>query len=282
MNKENIRITCIQMHSVTGKKEENLAKMKRMGDQALRDYPDTDLLLFPEYALTGCECDPEASRALAEPLDGPSIKNMADYARENHVFLAFGFVERSSEVHKPYNSVVLIDNQGHTLGQYRKMHLVAEENPMISKGNSDYPVFDTEIGKIGMMICWDSAFPETARILALKGADYILIPAAWEKPQQRDWDLVHQARAFDNVIYTACCNQVGIDSSLEFFGRSKITAPDGQPISNVIDDIECSVSAQFNYKDKEPLRAGYYALLRDRRPDTYGMLLEKGTGAQYE
>lgn len=256
--------------------------MKEMGDQALQKYPDTDLLLFPELATTGCECTPEESRLIAETLEGPSIKEMADYARDHKVFVTFGFVEDDPKTGKVYNSAVLIDNTGKVLGQYRKMHLVEEEKPGVDPGNSDYPVFETEIGTIGIIICWDSAFPETARILALKGADYILIPAAWEKPQQKDWDLVQQARAFDNVIFTACCNQVGAEEILDFFGRSKLIGPTGEILSEVVEDEEAIVSASFNYMDKEPLRAGYYALLKDRRPDTYGTIMEKGYGARYE
>ncbi|MCI7304616.1 MAG: carbon-nitrogen hydrolase family protein [Clostridiales Family XIII bacterium] len=282
MKKETIRITCAQMHSLTNEKRKNLDKMKQLADMALQKYPDTDLILFPELATTGCECTPEDCRSIAETMQGPSIKELSNYARDHSVFLVFGFIEKDPDTDKVYNSAALIDRSGKVLGQYRKMHLVEEEKPGVESGNSDYPVFQTEIGTIGIMICWDSAFPETARILALKGADYILIPAAWEKPQQHDWDLVQQARAFDNVIYTACCNQVGAEEILDFFGRSKLTGPNGQLLSEVVEDQEAIVSASFNYMDKEPLRAGYYALLKDRRPETYGMLLEKGHGAKYE
>lgn len=275
-----VRITCIQMHSITNQKSTNIKKMKAFADKALAEYPDTNLLLFPELALTGCECDAGETGVIAESLNGPSIRDLAQFAASRHVFLVFGFLERDGD--SVYNSAALIDWNGNTLGQYRKMHLVEEEKPLVEKGNSDYPVFLTEIGKIGIMICWDSAFPETARILALKGADYILIPSAWEKPKQADWDLVQQARAFDNVIFTACCNQVGAESTLDFFGGSRITDPLGRPITDIIEDKECILSARFNYEEKEPLRRGYYALLKDRRPDTYQMLLEKGWGERYE
>lgn len=278
--KQEIRITCIQMHSVTNQKDANLKKMIRLADSALASYPDTDLLLFPELALTGCECNPDETKAIAEPINGSSLTALAAYARQHHVFLVFGFIEEDRGA--VYNSAALIDWNGNILGQYRKMHLVEEEKGLVEKGNSDYPVFSTELGRIGIMICWDSAFPETARILALKGADYILIPSAWEKPKQADWDLVQQARAFDNVIFTACCNQVGAESILDFFGRSRITAPSGQPLTEIIEDDECILSARFDYTKKESLRAGYYALLKDRRPDTYQVLLEKGWGEHYE
>lgn len=272
MNRKQIRITCAQIHSLTNKKRENINKMKQFTDEALRRYPDTDLILFPELALTGCECDREDSINIAEPLTGPSIMEMAQYAREKQVFMVFGFIEQSTDSDDVYNSAVLISRTGEILGQYRKMHLVEEEKPLLSSGNSDYPVFDTEIGKIGIMICWDSAFPETARILSVKGADYLLIPAAWEAPMQKDWDLVQKARAFDNVIFTACCNQVGEEEILNFFGKSKLFGPTGEIISEEVENREAIVSASFNMDDKIPLREGYYALLRDRRPDTYSAL----------
>ena len=140
--KKGIRITCIQLHSATNQKEENLKKMIRLADSALAAYPDTDLLLFPELVLTGCECDPEETKAIAEPLNGPSLKTLAAYAREHHVFLVFGFIEEENGT--VYNSAALIDWNGTILGQYRKMHLVEEEKFLVEKGNSDYPVFPTD------------------------------------------------------------------------------------------------------------------------------------------
>lgn len=276
MKKREIRISCAQIHSVSGNKKENLTKMKAFADKTLQQYPDTDLIVFPEYALSGSHPSPDQVADTAEPFNGPSTKEMAAYARENNVFIVFGYLEKQIDTDILYNSAVLIDNKGQALGQYRKTHLVEAEKPVIQKGNLSYPVFDTEIGKIGIMICWDSAFPEVARTLALKGADYLVIPAAWEKPQQRDWDLVQSARAFDNVIFTACCNLVGKDVDLEFFGRSRITGPTGEILSDVIEDEEAIISASFDMDEKQALREGYYALLKDRRPDTYMELVREG------
>lgn len=271
--KHNIRITCAQIHSIDEDKAQNIKIMKSYMDKAMADYPDTDLIVFPELALTGCVGTAEKSDEIAESLKGPSITELAAYAKEKKVHLVFGFIEKDEENGNVYNSSVLIDNHGAVLGQYQKMHLVEIEKSLASPGDTDYPVFDTEIGKIGMMICWDSAFPEAARSLALKGADYIVIPAAWESPMQADWDLVQSARAFDNVIFTACCNQAGHHEFVDFFGRSKIIGPTGQVLSDVVDDKEAIVSAAFDFEEKTPLREGYYALLNDRRPDTYTELV---------
>ena len=273
MRKQNIRVSCAQIHSVTFDIQANLKKMKQYIDKTMEVYPDTDIIVFPEYALTGCENTLEQTREIAEPLNGKSVKELAEYGKDKGIYLLFGFIELEEESGTIFNSIALTDQKGNVLGQYRKMHLVEEERPLVASGDSDYPVFDTDIGKIGMMICWDSAFVETARILSLKGADYILVPAAWETPMQNDWELVMRARAFDNVTYLACCNQVGHEELLEFFGKSMIVGPTGQIMSAVVENEEAIISAKFDYTDKESLRDGYYALLRDRRPETYDDIL---------
>ena len=119
------------------------------------------------------------------------------------------------------------------------------------------------------MICWDSAYPEVARILALKGAEIILCPAAWEAPYDEDWDIVQCARSFDNVLYVASCNHVGTDRELTFFGKSKITGPVGRTIVEAGDQEEV-IKATVDLGALPALREGFYVLLKDRNPQTYG------------
>ncbi len=265
-----MRVTCIQMQAKVNDKRGNLQKMKGLGVKAMEIHPDTDLIVFPELALTGYECSATEAESMAEAIDGPSITEMAEFAAEKDVHIIFGFIEKS-EFGNLHISAVLIDNNGRTLGSHKKMHMVESETVIFKPGDA-YQVFDTSFGKVGIMICWDAAFPETARILALQGADLIAVPSAWEAPMQGDWDLIQKARAFDNVIYTACVNQVGKDRTLEFFGRSKIHGPLGEVLSDVVDDKEAIISASIDLSDKEDLRNNYYPLLRDRRPETYGAL----------
>lgn len=268
------RIACVQMQSALGSKTENLDKMIRYTEQ-ITAQEETDIIVFPELAVTGYECS-ELYRELAEPFpEGNSIKAMCDLAKKKQVFLAFGFVEKAEKDGKEvlYNSVALIDRQGSPLGQYRKSHLVdGPETDSFEKG-TDYPVFDTEIGKIGIMICWDTAYPEVARILALKGAEIILAPAAWEAPFDEDWDIVQCARSFDNVLYVASCNHVGTDRELTFFGKSKIAGPVGRTIVQAGSGEEV-IRASVDLDLLPELRNDFYVLLRDRNPQTYGEIVK--------
>lgn len=267
------RIACVQMQSTLGDKKENLDKMIRYVEQ-ITEQDETDIIVFPELAVTGYECS-ELYQELAEPFpEGGSIKTMCELAKEKQVFLAFGFVEKAERDGKEvlYNSVALIDRNGVALGQYRKSHLVdGPETAAFAKG-TDYSVFDTEIGKIGIMICWDTAYPEVARILALKGAEIILAPAAWEAPFDEDWDIVQCARSFDNVLYIASCNHVGTDRELTFFGRSKIVGPVGRTIVQAGSGEEV-IRADVDLALLPELRNDFYVLLRDRNPETYGPII---------
>ena len=124
------------------------------------------------------------------------------------------------------------------------------------------------------MICWDAAYPEVARIMALKGADIIAVPAAWESPGGDDWDIVQSARSFDNVIYIAACNHVGTDRELNFFGKSKIVGPLGRTIIEAGAEEEV-IQATVDLAKLPELRNTYYVLLKDRNPHTYGELIKR-------
>ena len=276
MKKKEVKIACVQMQSGLGTKDDNIAKMISLLDKVVSENKP-DLVIFPELAVTGYECS-ELYEILAEPFpEGDSIKTFCEQAKKYGVHIVFGFVEKGQKDGKDvvYNSAALIDDHGKALGCYRKSHLVdGEETKYFEKG-TEYKVFDTSLGKIGIMICWDMAYPEVARILALKGAEIIAVPAAWEtEPYEGDWEIVNTARSFDNVLYLASCNHVGTDRELYFFGRSKISGPLGRPLAAAGDGEEI-ITATVDLSVLPELREGYYVLLKDRNPETYGPIISE-------
>lgn len=269
-------IACIQMESLLGDKKGNLNKIFSNLKKACEDTDKTpiDLVVFPELAVTGYECS-ELYDVLAEEYpSGESLCEIAAYAKKFNVYIAFGFIEKEKSESGDilYNTVALVDRTGNFVGKYRKSHLVEGAETKWFKKGTEYPVFDTDIGKIGIMICWDTAYPEVARILALKGAEIIVEPAAWESPYEEDWDIVQCARSFDNVLYVASCNHVGTDKSLSFFGKSKIVGPVGRTIVEAGSEEEI-IKAVVDLDVLPELREGFYVLLKDRNPETYGEIL---------
>ena len=276
MKKDKVAIACCQMQSGLGTKDDNIAKMCSMLDKVTSEK-DVDLVIFPELAITGYECG-DLYEDLAEPFpEGKSIGVFCEQAKKYGVHIVFGFVEKAEKEGKAvvYNTAALISDQGEPLGCYRKTHLVDGEETRYFEKGTEYNVFDTSIGKIGIMICWDMAYPEVARILALKGAEIIAVPAAWEtEPNEGDWEIVNTARSFDNVLDLASCNHVGTDRELTFFGRSQIVGPLGRQLTAAGDSDEI-ISAEVDLSVLPELREGYYVLLKDRNPATYGPITEE-------
>lgn len=274
------KIACVQIKSELGDKTANLKKMVSKLEKICGDNDDkcskVDLVVFPELAVTGYECSELYAEVAEELPGGDSVKVMAEAAKRFNVYIVYGLVEKAMSEGKPvlYNTVVLIDRSGVVVGKYRKSHLVEGPETESFKKGTEYPVFETEIGKIGMMICWDTAYPEVARILALKGAEIIVVPAAWEAPYDEDWDIVQCARSFDNVVYVAACNHVGTDKDLTFFGKSKIVGPTGRTIVEAGNDEEI-ITAEVDLDRISELREGFYVLLKDRNPETYGEILNR-------
>jgi len=267
-----VNVACVQFHPSLCEVGENLAKMQAYVEKVMIEKPDTDLIIFPELAISGYECGP-AFLGLAQPVpESRSLIFMEHLAREHRVNLVYGFPEKDPySASALYNSAALIGRTGELIGVYRKVHLFDTEKKYFEAG-SDYPVFDTDIGRLGIMICWDAAFPEVARTYALKGADLIVIPTNWEKPYQDDWDLITRARAFDNTIYVASANRIGRDVELDWFGRSNIIGPLGKPLAQLNDEVEGYIAAELDFDVARKLRQTYYTFFKDRRPDTYGLL----------
>lgn len=268
-----VKVSCVQMYPSLGKPAENAEKMCRFIDDIMASEPNTDLIVFPELCVSGYECG-RLFYELAEESNCSSSAfrlRIIEKAAEYGIYVIFGFPERSGDC--LYNSAMLIDDKGTVSGVYRKCQLFDTEKNWFSFGH-DYPVFDTRFGKIGIMICFDAIYPEIARIMALRGADLLVVSTNWEKPYLDDYRLTMSARCLDNILPMACANRVGRDCDLDFFGVSRITDPVGKVILEMAEDEEGFISAELDLEESAHLRKSYYTMFADRQPETYKPLTE--------
>lgn len=235
-----------------------------------------DLVVLPEMWLTGY--DPkqlaEHSRLAAEPLDGPLVTRLRAWASRQSVTLCAGTIPElaGSGV---YNTAVLIDPGGTVLMAHRKVHLYRPggEDAAFGAGSSLRVVQAPLLGRVGVLVCFDGDFFESARTLALAGAELVIVPAAYETAAERWWDLLYPAQALSNAQWWVMANQRGDNGSIEFLGGSRVIAPDGEVVASLprtgSGDIEYLLT---QIKLAERLRAAREEagiLLTDRRPGAY-------------
>ncbi len=171
---------------------------------------------------------------LVDTIPGRITEPIARAARNLGVHVVLPTYEKGPERGVVYNSAALINPQGEVVGVYRKTHLFPTER--LSGGGwstpgTEAPVFDTELGTIGMIICYDGDFPELARVLAIKGAEVIVRPAALLRSFEI-WEMTNRARAYDNHVYMVACNAIGPDAKgYYYFGHSQIVSPIAQVLA---------------------------------------------------
>jgi N-carbamoylputrescine amidase len=230
---------------------------------------------------------------LAEPLYNDSYKAFSALASELGVVLIVPFFERrASGLY--HNSAYIIDTNGSEAGLYRKMHIPDDpsyyEKFYFTPGDIGFKAFDTNVGKIGTLICWDQWYPEGARITALQGAEVLFYPTAigWhpsEKAQygekQHDaWRTVQRGHAVANGIFVAACNRVGFEkpvetsAGIEFWGASFIAGPQGEILAEASHDKEEIIMAEIDHALMEDVRRNW-PFLRDRRIDAYGDITKR-------
>ncbi len=190
------------------------------------------MVVLPESALGGY-LSPAGSPAEAIDLDGPEIRRLCQLAGD--LVVCTGFTERGPG--RPYSSAVCVNGDG-ILGHHRKVHLPPGEIEAFAPGDG-FAAFDTPLGRVGMLICYDKVFPEAARTLALDGAEVIASLSAWplcrQSParriaadrQTRHFNLLDEARALENQVVWVSSNLTGRIGPLRFFGQAKVVDPDG-------------------------------------------------------
>jgi len=272
-----IPVAGVQLDVLIGDNETNVKRMIAwLNDERTQA---AKLVVFPECAVSGyCFESKAEAMYVAEPVPGPSTDRLLEAAKEHGKFLAFGMLERSGD--DLYNSCVLLGPDG-IVGVYRKIHLpFLGVDRFVTRGSDPMQVYEVAGMRVGMHICYDGSFPEATRVLALKGADLVILPTNWPPGADTFAEYLPNARALENHIYFMAVNRVGEERGFRFIGTSKFCLPTGRSPSCGGSDDECVVSGTVQphiTRNKRLVRVpGKHLIDRfaDRRPEHYGLLAE--------
>ena len=230
-----------------------------------------------------CKIEEETLFARARPLnEHPAVQAMQALAAELQIYIPTSFFERDGQHH--YNSLAMIDDAGKVMGVYRKSHIPDgpgyEEKYYFRPGNTGFKVWETRYGTIGVGICWDQWYPETARIMALMGAEMLFFPTAiGSEPYDADLDTSRMWRramvghAVSNVMPVIAANRIGDEDGQSFYGNSFITDEWGDLIADAGKEETGALVVTLDLDQARRHRAGM-GFFRDRRPDLYDRLVQ--------
>ncbi|MFP3985130.1 MAG: carbon-nitrogen hydrolase family protein [Candidatus Bathyarchaeia archaeon] len=269
--KEEFKAALAQFPCKIGNKSHNIKKMAKFAHQAKKQK--ADIIIFPEMSLIGYTVR-DLAYELAEEIPGPSTEKILKIAKTENLYLVYGMAEKSEKGKAIlYNTAILVGPEGY-VGKYRKTHLpthsVFEEKRYFRPGYQT-SVFKTNLGKIGLIICYDIFFPEITRVLRLQGAKIIICISASPAVRKKFFETLTIARAIENTCFLAYVNLVGIENGLQFWGGSRLIGPSGSIITQLKYDKEDISFGTINYEDLRSVEA-FVPTLRDLRPELYVLL----------
>jgi len=284
-----VTVAAVQM-KCSADRAENIEKAVEMAEKAAAS--GANVILLPELFERPYFCQErryEYYDYAEKTEENAAVKRFREISKKLGAVIPVSFYERAGNC--LYNSIAVIDADGSLLGVYRKTHIpddhYYQEKFYFSPGNTGFKVWDTAFGKIGIGICWDQWFPETARCLAINGAEMLLYPTAIGSEPILDcdsaghWRRTMQGHSAANVIPVIAANRIGTESvepcaenggqrsSLKFYGSSFITDATGDIIADAGRDEETVISAVFDLDEINAERLNW-GLFRDRRPECYG------------
>jgi N-carbamoylputrescine amidase len=268
----------------------NIARAEQLVRKAAAQ--GAQIILLPELFETPYFCIEQDARHLGlahSVADDPAVRHFSAVARELGVVLPISFFERAGPAY--FNSIAILDADGSNLGVYRKSHIPNgpgyQEKNYFSPGDTGFRVWSTRFARIGVGICWDQWFPETARVMALLGAELFFFPTAigTEPPpavpvNSRDhWQRTQQGHAAANLTPLVASNRYGLERSLQdpkglyirFYGSSFIADPLGAKVAEAPEEGDAVLVHSFDLEATRELRDNWF-VFRDRRPDLYGTL----------
>ncbi len=269
---EPLKLALIQQHA-TPDRSENLARGLRTFAEAAEN--GARVIAFAELAFTHFYPQhpaPGSVQQLAEPIPGSTTGKFMALAKKYGVVTVLNLFERAGD--KTYDSSPVIDADGTLLGVTRMVHIIEapcfHEQGYYVPGDTGAPVYQTAAGKIGVAICYDRHYPEYMRALALHGADLVIVPQAGaiDEWPAGIFEAEMQMAGFQNGYFTALCNRVGKEDSVEFEGKSFVTAPDGSVIAQAKAGVDDILYAEIDLAKVATSNARQHFLV-DRRPELY-------------
>ena len=277
-----LTVAALQL-AFTDNVDENIANVSNLVREAAAK--GARVVLPPELfeGLYFCRTEDEALFASARPLDShPAVLAMRKLAAELRIYIPTSFFEADGPHH--YNSLAMIDDQGAVMGVYRKSHI--PDGPGYSEkfyfrpGNSGFKTWPTPMATLGVGICWDQWYPETARSLMLMGAEILLFPTAiGTEPYDPDldtsrmWQRAMIGHAVSNVVPVVAANRIGDECGQTFYGHSFICDERGDILAEFGADETGVLVATIDLAQAKKHRAAF-GFFRDRRPELYGRLVE--------
>ena len=285
----NVKVAAVQM-SCSDDREENIAKAERMVRQAASD--GANVILLPELFELPYFCQEKNYDYyyLADKTEeNPAVKRFMQVAKETGTVIPVSFYEKHGNAF--FNTIAMIDCDGSLMGIYRKSHIpddhFYQEKFYFTPGDTGFKVWNTKFGCIGVGICWDQWFPETARAMAVKGAELLFYPTAigsepiLECDSMPHWRRAMQGHAAANLMPVIAANRIGTEevvpceenggqrSALTFYGSSFITDQTGELVAEADRKTEQVILATFDLNEMQENRLSW-GIFRDRRPECYG------------
>jgi predicted amidohydrolase len=279
-----ITIAIAQIDITFADRERNLARMIQVLEQTAAK--GAKLTVFPEAALTGyCFDSLDEARPHAEPIPGPSTQRLTKVCEKLGTFVIYGLLEAearqeprppAADGERIFNACALVGPEG-VIGSYRKIHLpYLGVDRFTTPGDRPCAGHGAAGMRIGMHICYDGGFPESARVMMLLGADLVVLPTNWPPGAECMAGCAVNTRAMENNIYYAACDRVGDERGFHFIGLSKICDPSGRSLAESTHDREEILYAQIDVekaRQKKIIRVPKLHeidRIRDRRPEMYG------------
>ena len=275
--KDKVKIAAVQMDPQIGQNKENLKKIIQKTKIAAQS--GADLIVFPECALSGYVFSSrEEALPFMETIPGAATGRLSELCRDLGVHMVFGLLEKEKDW--CFNSAALLGPEG-LIGRYRKSHLpFLGIDRFVDPGNEPFRVYETAIGRIGMLICYDCTFPESARVMALSGADILALPTNWPEGRAKIPKYVIMARAFENKIHVVAADRVGSERQSKFIGTSKIVNAWGDTLAEAGTEEEEIIYGEIGLSEAREkrivIKSGEFEVdfMSDRKPWLYGKISE--------